>query len=448
MKTSYAAVLLALVASLALTSAQTSSISTDNFPKREINITGAQITTDAYIDGGLFARSIFPLDDTLFDTPEVALLCYSPWVSPKEWSMFAHMPTVDTPIAWYFPLSYSLGNWKYEYGDTAICQLWECDGGPGGCDPNNPSLLPSSDAGDDLLGQASFNLGSFAILGTVFLNMTVPPEGKGTVGAVAGSVLLGCPGCRQLLRDNPSWINPYSAPPPTSNTSPVTTVPSPTPPPASPPPASSPPPPVAPPPIVAPPPLASPPPPPPPASLPILDSFDGPPQTEDNAVVVPPIEISPPPSPVALPPPAASPPPPPPPPPPVEAPIDQKPEATVPEDSVQQVKEEELLPEEPQPVTTAKKGTKTTLIIVLSVLGAIIGVLIITAIGCCLVRRGWKPVHPVVPPPASPQKAKRKPSNRHLRIRVQRPADAESAMRQHRVDGAIAELPWAPKINV
>jgi len=421
MKTSYLEKLLALVASLALINAQTSSISTENLPKREITITSARITTDAYIDGGLFARRIFPLDDTLFETPEIALLCYSPWVSPKNWSMFAHMPSVDIPSAWYFPLTYSLGDWPYEYGDTAICQLWECDGGPGGCDPNNPTLLPSSEAGDDLLGQASFNLGSFAILGTVYMNMTVPSDGKGRVGADAGSVWLGCPGCRDLLRENPSWVNPYSAPPPTNNTSPITISP----------------------------PLASPPSPSPPS----IDSFDGPPQTEDTGtVVVPPVEISPPPPPVASPPKSASPPPPPPPPPPtpppVMTPIDQQPEAPLPEDSIQQVNEVEMLPE-PQPVTTTKKATKTTLIIVLSVLGAIIGVLFITALGCCLVRRGWKPVHPVVPPPTAPQKKpKRKPSNRHLRIRVQKPADAESAMRQHRVDGAIAELPWAPKTNV
>jgi hypothetical protein len=405
--------ILALLASLSLTNSQiTPNISTSNLPTRQLTITGAQISTDAYIDGGLFAQKLFPLDDTLFETPEIALLCYSPWVSPQNWSMFAHLPTVDTPIAWYYPLNYNLGEWKYEYGDTAVCQLWECDSGPGGCDPNNPTALPNSAAGDDLLGQASFNLGSFAILGTAFLNMTVPQEGKGRFGADAGSVLLGCPGCRELLRDNPSWVNPYSAP---SDTSPVS---------ASPPPA---------PPVMStPPPVASPSPPP---SVPPIDSYDGPPQTEDPSLVVPPINITPPPAPS---PPIPSPP-----------PVEDGPTAPLPKDNTQQDNETEL-PPEPQPVTSAKKITKTTLVTVLAVLGAIIGIVLLTALGYCLARRRWKPVQPSVPPPAAaaPQKTKRKPSTRQLRIRVQRPADAESAMRQHRVEGAIAELPWAPKTNV
>ena len=123
MKTSATAVLLALVATLAAINAQTSStISTTNLPKRMLTVTGAQISTTAYLEGGLY-RKVLPLDDPLLDPPEIALLCYSPWISPKNWSMFVHMPTVDTPIAYYYPLKYSLGDWKYEYGDTAVCKF-------------------------------------------------------------------------------------------------------------------------------------------------------------------------------------------------------------------------------------------------------------------------------------------------------------------------------------
>ena len=108
--------------------------------------------------------SSFPLfPHAALDYPQLSLLCFSPWAAPQQWALFAHMPMVQLPIAWYYPLNYTLGAWKYEYGDTLICQLWECDGGRGGCDPAKPTALPSMAAGDDLLGQATLSLGAFQV---------------------------------------------------------------------------------------------------------------------------------------------------------------------------------------------------------------------------------------------------------------------------------------------
>lgn len=97
------------------------------------------------------------------DSPQLAVLCYSPWASAEQFSLFTHLKMVQLPIAWYYPLTYNLGDWKYEYGDTLVCQLWECDGGQGGCDPGKPTVRPSAAAGDDLLGQATLSLGAFQV---------------------------------------------------------------------------------------------------------------------------------------------------------------------------------------------------------------------------------------------------------------------------------------------
>jgi hypothetical protein len=48
-------------------------------------------------------------------------------------------------------------------GDSLVCQLWECDGGVGGCDPAQPAALPSAAAGDDLLGQATLQLSVYQV---------------------------------------------------------------------------------------------------------------------------------------------------------------------------------------------------------------------------------------------------------------------------------------------
>lgn len=399
--------------------------------------------TNAYVDVGMFSPKILPLDDrALLDSPQVAVLCYSPWAPPANWSLFTHLTTVDTPIAWYYPLTYELGTWRYEYGDALICQLWECDGGPGGCDPAKPKALPSSEAGDDLLGQASVNLGAFQLLGTAFLNMTVPSGGRGEVGTDSGALLLSCPGCRALLRDNPSWVNPYPAPsapapalsvpapspsppaPLSSPSPPPSPSPSPSPPPASPPissfqgPPASPPPPLA---SRPPPPLASPPPPPSPP----------PPSPPPSPVPVPPVEV--PPVDITPPPPTLSPPPPPPPP--VQPPVD---------DGIRGGEGDVT----PEPSTSTGKGsTKSTLMIVLGVLGGLLALLLL-GVGVWVVarRRGWRQVQPAAPAaPSKPGAGRKASANRNLRIRVQRPADADAALRQHRVEGAIAELPWAPK---
>ena len=336
------------------------------------------------------------------------------------------MPIVDTPIAWYYPLTYTLGNWTYKYGDTLVCQLWECDGGPGGCDPSKPTVRPSAAAGDDLLGQASISLGAFQLLGAAYLNMTVPTGGKGEEGSNSGSILLGCPGCRQLLRDNPSWVNPYSAPTqqtPTSGGSTNNTTGAVTTPPVA----------------ISPP---SPPSSPVPAPAPPLTSFEGPPATESipqsPAASPPSPPVSEIPSTVAPIEPLPVPPPPPP-----TVVVPPSPSAPPPSEEIKQ--DEPVVV--PEPVETAKNSTKMTLVIVLSVVGAILAILLITMLCCVWYRRGWR----TIKPDNGAQQGKpttRKTSNRHLRIRVQRPADADAALRQHRVAGAIAELPWAPKTRV
>ena len=454
---------------------------TTTLPARDIVISGAQISSTAFVDlATMFTPKVHPLDDApYFDPPEIALWCFSPTTARSTWSLFVHMPMVDTPVAWYYPLQYALGTWKYEYGDTLTCQLWECDGGTGGCDPAQPLLRPSELAGDDFLGQASLNLFDFQMLGTVFLNMTVPVggatgTGTGVVGTTeAGSVLLACSGCRTLLRDNPNWVNPYtvksvsspsplpppvqsfdgpstsSSPPlPAPSPSPLPTPTSPSPPPSSPlpqPPSSSPlPTPTSPSPAPAPsppPPTPSPSPPPPPSPPPLRPSPSPspsplppspspspsprpppppPPSVSPSPVIVPPILPSPPPIP------SSSPPPPP-------------PAAPLPNDSTKKEEEASLVPADLE-----KK--KYPMVLILGVVGGVLGILFIAALlwFFWLRKRGAK--QPEEMP--KPVDAEKKGSTRPLRIRVQRPADADAALRQHRVGGAIAELPWAPKTKI
>lgn len=97
----------------------------------------------------------------------------------------------------------------------------------------------------------------------------------------------------------------------------------------------------------------------------------------------------------------------------------------------------------------ANTKTKTTLIIVLAVLGGLLAVLLALAAACFFVRRRRRAVGPAqepVDPPEEVKEPEMAPSRR-LRIRVQRPADADSALRQHHADAAIAELPWAPRMD-
>lgn len=340
----------------------------------------------------------------------MSMLCYSPIVDPQKWSLYTHMPSVMYPIIWNYPLEYTLGDWKYEYGDSLICQLWECDGAEGGCNPDKPNLLPSKEAGDDLLGQATLSMGSFQILGSSLLNMTVPKGGKGIVGRQAATFLLECQGCRRLWQQNPSWVNPYSeqkkeSPPPEK-------IPSPTPPPEK---------------------IASPIPPPEKIPSPIPPSGSeqdqqSPPlpekakveegkQTPEKQDPIPPKESTDP-SPAESPPPKI---------PPIESFNGPTPS---PDEVIDDQQDE------------SSSSGPSVMVIVLAILGALVGLLLI-AVGIYFILRkcGVRKVEPIEP------EISKKDENvaRHLRIRVQRPAEADAAMRQHQVDGAMAELPWQPR---
>lgn len=333
-----------------------------------------------------------PVSVEFVSTPQLSMMCFSPKVSKEQWSLFTFMPEVKYPVIWYYPLNYTLGDWKYEYGDTLICQFWECDGGKKGCDPSKPDILPNATAGDDLLGQATLSMGSYQILGSTVLNFTVPWNGKGKRGSEAATFLLECTGCRTLWRSDPSWVNPYDQ------------VPSPSPPP---------------------PPAASPPP------------VPSPPVKPDNQAKVPPVDpTTPPPQKSQSPPPQQNPAPPPPT---AQAPSVEKFDSSQPQPTLINPKDNGT---DLASNSTSQSGTQNILVIVLATLGAIAGVLIAAAITYFGWKRcGWKKVEPEQPP--SPKKDEN--VARHLRIRVQRPADADAAIRQHQVGGAMAELPWAPE---
>jgi hypothetical protein len=117
-------------------------------------------------------------------------------------------------------------------------------------------------------------------------------------------------------------------------------------------------------------------------------------------------------------------------------------------------------------VVGPKRTKATTLLIVLATLGGLLGI-VLAAIAACLCARwrGRRSISPASGPPPLPPAAP--PSNkdgkgaaaaaaaaagdkdaRELRIRVQHPTDAANALRQHHVDGAIAEMPWAPQTAV
>ena len=341
-------------------------------------------------------------------TPQLSMLCYSPRVSPQKWSLFTHMPSVIYPIIWYYPLEYSLGDWKYEYGDTLVCQLWECDGAKDGCHPDRPLSLPNADAGDDLLGQATLSMGSFQILGSSLLNMTVPRNGKGTFGSQAASFLLECKGCRTLWQRDPSWVNPFTE----KAEEEEKPKPSPTPKPS-------------------------------PSPKPdvndkpkdqVIDEPDEPKQTE---VPSPPptkdqvIEASPPPN--------------------KEDPNEESEPENPKVDSFDSTDPQptdlpstEDIPTDIDGEESSSSGSNT-LVIVLGALGALVGIVIVAVITYfCLKKCGWRAVHPDQEEEVQTPK-KDEHVARHLRIRVQRPAEADAAMRQHQVDGAMAELPWAPR---
>lgn len=337
-------------------------------------------------------------------TPQLSMLCYSPRVPIEQFSLFTHMKDVLYPIIWYYPLDHRLGDWKYEYGDTLICQLWECDGAPNGCHPDKPNILPNAKAGDDLIGQATLSMGSYQILASHLLNMTIPRNGKGNFGDPSASFLIECKGCKELWSKDPSWYNPFTERPPPMEPSPS---PSPPPneqvdvPPVSPSPSET------------------------QSPLPWRDPEDkkkDEPDTKDEIVEtdenvepfegpVIPTKLDEPNDPTSAPP---------------------SPDTT---NTPEQQKGEES--------ESSSGGGSNILVIVLAALGALVGVLVLAGITYMVLKRcGWRRVEPIEEP-----KPTEKDENvaRHLRIRVQRPAEADAAIRQHQADGALAELPWAPK---
>lgn len=416
-----------------------------DLPVRELEITGASFTIDTWIDVATFGTTKFPFDDrALIDNPEMAVMCYSPWEkdSKDKNVLFTHIPMLDVPVIWYFPLNYTLGVWKYEMGDNLVCELWECDGNPqGGCSPEKPSILPNASAGDELLGRATLSMGAFQNVATTLLNMTVPADGIGEKGRMAGSLLVECSGCRSLWRDDPSWMTPFMPPsqnalpsPPDEKEEKETKDPSESPPPED---RNS-------------------------------DSIQNiaeneikenviPDEQPEEKLTIPPMGPIPPTS--------------------TDAPNPNVKTPSVPNDKEEQKTEtatdnqdseskenvdtrsKEAQGKDPQKAeekedSSSKNSTKTILVIVLSILGAAVGLLILTAFSCLVWRRcGWKSVSPEMPgslasPLTRPALSKKNMNQQGtFRVRAEKPQDAAAAMRHYNADEGIAELPWMPNTN-
>ena len=370
-----------LVATTIIASAQ-------NLPRRELVITGGSFMTEAYIDVGTFTPPVFALDDREWiGTPQMSVLCYSPSVSKDEFEMYTHMEDVVYPVIWYYPLEHTLGTWKYEYGDALICELWECDGAPDGCDPARPNSLPNPKAGDDLLGRANLEMVDFSVLPSHLLNFTVPTDGRGNAGDDAGAFLIQCKGCRETWERDPNYVNPYprfqpetpQTPPsdgsigvpwrdePAGGSVPTT---QPTVPPVVPTPATP---------------------------LPWRDDdgpvqpFDGPEQTDPSGGSLDPAEQ------------AAS------------------------------------------DAEASGGGGGNVLVIVLAVLGGLIGALLLGLATYFILKKcRYRAVEPDLDE-RNDQIEKEDAVARHLRIRVARPAEAEAAINAAKGDAALAELPWTPQ---
>ncbi|KAL4422802.1 hypothetical protein ABPG75_008999 [Micractinium tetrahymenae] len=180
--------------------------------ERVLVVGAARVSTTAYLDPGAKFGSLE--DSVLFGyAMELALMCRSTWGTP--WTIFSHLPLVDTPNIWYIPLAVPLGTWPSQQGDTLLCQLWECDGA-GGCDPSAPAALPNATAGDDLLGSALLSMAAFkpdySYQLDFFLN-----------GTQTGSLYMECSNCTAL-------VLAFNGPPDADSTPPVSPG-SPTPPP-------------------------------------------------------------------------------------------------------------------------------------------------------------------------------------------------------------------------
>ncbi|KFM28482.1 hypothetical protein F751_5709 [Auxenochlorella protothecoides] len=109
----------------------------------------------------------------------------------------------------YFPMSTLIGSWPLQAGDNLVCELWECDGGVGGCDPAKPSLLPNATAGDDRLGELTLGMDDYAA------QLTLTSSFNTSATNAAAGVMLECDECWQLWRDNNgAWVlAPVPSPP-------------------------------------------------------------------------------------------------------------------------------------------------------------------------------------------------------------------------------------------
>ncbi|KDD74128.1 hypothetical protein H632_c1547p1, partial [Helicosporidium sp. ATCC 50920] len=105
-----------------------------------------------------------PYDDVallLGASAELALECFSPLRDKAEWSLFVAIPDAQWVGMWYYPININLGVWPVSMGDTLRCDMWECDGGVGGCAPTAPYMRPNMTAGDDYLGSVDVKMANY-----------------------------------------------------------------------------------------------------------------------------------------------------------------------------------------------------------------------------------------------------------------------------------------------
>lgn len=348
------------------------------------------------------------------------------------------MPMVTTPAIWYYPLAYNMsGIWKEEWGSRLTCEVWECDGGVGGCNPDNPASLPSAAAGDDYIGSAELNFSDFKDDYTSMLTFKRPDL------EAAAQVMLQCDVCWATWRLNPNYVNAFDGP--DDEVAGVVSSPPPPPPVRRPPPPLSPPPPPPAPPVVR----MSPPPPAPKPPSPSPNPIE---QIENafNDLLQP----LPAPSPELYEPTLAAPPPPsleivliqPIPPPEVEA-TEGPPVAEYPTDS--------LVVTEDDALDNAKSLSQGALIAIITVIA--IGAVLMTTAGvwwCCIKRHWCCYSHSRGTPESThddllSQKSVYNRQSLSIRVRAQRPRQVEGAMRLHGASSAIADLPeqqWRPGV--
>ena len=380
-----------LVALVAMATILAPAAVAQNLPKRELVVTGGNFVTDAYIDVGALTPPVFELDDREWiGTPHMSIMCYAPAVPKEEFLMYTHMEDVVYPVIWYYPLEHGLGTWKYEYGDSLTCELWECDGAPDGCSPKRPNDLPNPKAGDDLLGRATLEMANFDTLASRLLNFTVPADGKGEVGGDAGAFLVQCKGCRETWERDSNYVNPYAQYKPDAGSDP--SYPNPTVPPAD---GSG--------------------------SLPWRPT----PLPSPGSVATPPTD------------PTGSNP---------SLPWrdgDGNGDGVQPFDGLEQTDASGDAADSADSAAAAPSSGNNTLVIVLAVVGGLVGALVI-AVGTYFILKKCR-YRAVEPEEAFEQNEKDDAVARHLRIRVARPAEAEAAITAAKGDAAMAELPWVPQ---